>query len=262
MIQCSLALFLVNMCTVLGCFLRFFFLPTEWFNSSSLFSFALHFHRESMESWQMKWDWERRFRVSLCWHTWQRWERGRGAKRFHSPHSSKTLCGIFSWLHHCFRLTIKHLKGSLFAPASFKWSPVSGFLQVLEHFNELVIWLHSSEELICQLFTFFSLTTPKAKKKKKKRWKCELFSQLSLAGRCMLWASQALQDFLFSGCCSHKHSRPPVAVVDIVFAFLFLQQRDNIWGPFLIISPASTLNNWHQEFTRFVPKFKVRTHRG
>lgn len=39
-----------------------------------------------------------------------------------------------------------------------------------------------------------------------------------------------------------------------------LAQRDNIWGPFLIISPASTLNNWHQEFTRFVPKFKVRIH--
>lgn len=91
-----------------------------------------------------------------------------GPKGFYSPHSSKTLCGIFSWLHHCFRLVIKHLKGSLFAPASFKGSPVSGFLQVLEHFNELVIWLHSSEELICQLFTFFSLTTPKAKKKKKK----------------------------------------------------------------------------------------------
>ncbi|RXM96057.1 Vacuolar protein sorting-associated protein 18-like [Acipenser ruthenus] len=36
-----------------------------------------------------------------------------------------------------------------------------------------------------------------------------------------------------------------------------LAERDNIWGPFLIISPASTLNNWHQEFTRFVPKFKV-----
>lgn len=34
-------------------------------------------------------------------------------------------------------------------------------------------------------------------------------------------------------------------------------QRENIWGPFLIISPASTLNNWHQEFARFVPKFKV-----
>lgn len=38
----------------------------------------------------------------------------------------------------------------------------------------------------------------------------------------------------------------------------FLFQRENIWGPFLIISPASTLNNWHQEFTRFVPKFKVK----
>lgn len=37
-------------------------------------------------------------------------------------------------------------------------------------------------------------------------------------------------------------------------------QRDNIWGPFLIISPASTLNNWHQEFSRFVPKFKVSIH--
>uniref|UniRef100_A0A4W6EX31 Chromatin-remodeling ATPase INO80 n=1 Tax=Lates calcarifer TaxID=8187 RepID=A0A4W6EX31_LATCA len=31
---------------------------------------------------------------------------------------------------------------------------------------------------------------------------------------------------------------------------------------FLIISPASTLNNWHQEFTRFVPKFKVLPYWG
>lgn len=30
-----------------------------------------------------------------------------------------------------------------------------------------------------------------------------------------------------------------------------------IWGPFLVISPASTLHNWQQEFARFVPKFKV-----
>ncbi|KAG2457438.1 INO80 ATPase, partial [Polypterus senegalus] len=41
-----------------------------------------------------------------------------------------------------------------------------------------------------------------------------------------------------------------------------LAERDNIWGPFLIISPASTLNNWHQEFTRFVPKFKVLPYWG
>jgi DNA helicase INO80 len=29
------------------------------------------------------------------------------------------------------------------------------------------------------------------------------------------------------------------------------------WGPFLIISPASTLHNWQQEMARFVPDFKV-----
>ncbi|XP_062267133.1 chromatin-remodeling ATPase INO80 isoform X1 [Platichthys flesus] len=41
-----------------------------------------------------------------------------------------------------------------------------------------------------------------------------------------------------------------------------LAEKDNIWGPFLIISPASTLNNWHQEFTRFVPQFKVLPYWG
>ncbi|KAG9480907.1 hypothetical protein GDO78_010270 [Eleutherodactylus coqui] len=40
------------------------------------------------------------------------------------------------------------------------------------------------------------------------------------------------------------------------------EQRENIWGPFLIISPASTLNNWHQEFSRFVPRFKVLPYWG
>lgn len=30
-----------------------------------------------------------------------------------------------------------------------------------------------------------------------------------------------------------------------------------VWGPFLIISPASTLHNWQQELAKFVPNFKV-----
>lgn len=30
-----------------------------------------------------------------------------------------------------------------------------------------------------------------------------------------------------------------------------------VWGPFLIISPSSTLHNWQQEVARFVPDFKV-----
>lgn len=30
-----------------------------------------------------------------------------------------------------------------------------------------------------------------------------------------------------------------------------------VWGPFLIVSPSSTLHNWQQEIARFVPHFKV-----
>lgn len=30
-----------------------------------------------------------------------------------------------------------------------------------------------------------------------------------------------------------------------------------VWGPFLIVSPSSTLHNWQQEIARFVPNFKV-----
>lgn len=30
-----------------------------------------------------------------------------------------------------------------------------------------------------------------------------------------------------------------------------------VWGPFLIVSPSSTLHNWQQEIARFVPSFKV-----
>lgn len=41
-------------------------------------------------------------------------------------------------------------------------------------------------------------------------------------------------------------------------AFLaHLCESQGIWGPFLIIAPASTLHNWTQEFSRFLPKIKV-----
>ncbi|KAK2584287.1 hypothetical protein KPH14_006689 [Odynerus spinipes] len=41
-------------------------------------------------------------------------------------------------------------------------------------------------------------------------------------------------------------------------AFLcHVAERYSVWGPFLIISPASTLHNWQQEMARFVPVFKV-----
>jgi DNA helicase INO80 len=36
----------------------------------------------------------------------------------------------------------------------------------------------------------------------------------------------------------------------------YLAEVHNIWGPFLVIAPASTLHNWQQEITRFVPALK------
>ncbi|XP_060536822.1 chromatin-remodeling ATPase INO80 isoform X2 [Cylas formicarius] len=41
-------------------------------------------------------------------------------------------------------------------------------------------------------------------------------------------------------------------------AFLcHIAEKYSVWGPFLIISPASTLHNWQQEIAKFVPCFKV-----
>ncbi len=40
--------------------------------------------------------------------------------------------------------------------------------------------------------------------------------------------------------------------------FIYVQHQ-NTWGPFLIVSPASTLHNWQQEASRFVPRLKVCT---
>lgn len=41
-------------------------------------------------------------------------------------------------------------------------------------------------------------------------------------------------------------------------AFLcHIAEQYGVWGPFLIISPASTLHNWQQEMQRFVPEFNV-----
>lgn len=36
-----------------------------------------------------------------------------------------------------------------------------------------------------------------------------------------------------------------------------IAENFGVWGPFLVISPASTLHNWQQEMERFVPDFRV-----
>ncbi|KAF9334796.1 putative DNA helicase ino80 [Podila minutissima] len=41
-----------------------------------------------------------------------------------------------------------------------------------------------------------------------------------------------------------------------------LAETHNIWGPFLVIAPASTLHNWQQEFTKFTPGLKALPYWG
>lgn len=42
----------------------------------------------------------------------------------------------------------------------------------------------------------------------------------------------------------------------------YLAEHHNLWGPFLVISPSSTLHNWQQELARFVPKLKALPYWG
>ncbi|NJR31500.1 DEAD/DEAH box helicase family protein [bacterium] len=42
----------------------------------------------------------------------------------------------------------------------------------------------------------------------------------------------------------------------------YLAEHHNIWGPFLVIAPSSTLHNWQQEIARFVPAIKVLPYWG
>ncbi|KAG4302699.1 hypothetical protein PCK1_001054 [Pneumocystis canis] len=50
--------------------------------------------------------------------------------------------------------------------------------------------------------------------------------------------------------------------VQSIAVMAYLAENHNIWGPFFVIAPASTLHNWQQEITRFVPKFKVLPYWG
>lgn len=42
----------------------------------------------------------------------------------------------------------------------------------------------------------------------------------------------------------------------------YLAESHNLWGPFLVIAPASTLHNWQQELARFVPRLKALPYWG
>lgn len=50
--------------------------------------------------------------------------------------------------------------------------------------------------------------------------------------------------------------------VQSISVMAYLAEQHNIWGPFLVIAPASTLHNWQQEIVKFAPKIKVLPYWG
>ncbi|KAH6850456.1 INO80-like protein [Chaetomium sp. MPI-CAGE-AT-0009] len=50
--------------------------------------------------------------------------------------------------------------------------------------------------------------------------------------------------------------------VQSISVMAYLAEKYDIWGPFLVVAPASTLHNWQQEITKFVPEFKVLPYWG
>lgn len=50
--------------------------------------------------------------------------------------------------------------------------------------------------------------------------------------------------------------------VQSISVMAYLAEVHNIWGPFLVVAPASTLHNWQQEVSKFVPEFKVLPYWG
>ncbi|KAF8622243.1 hypothetical protein AX15_007182 [Amanita polypyramis BW_CC] len=50
--------------------------------------------------------------------------------------------------------------------------------------------------------------------------------------------------------------------VQSISLLAYLAETHDIWGPFLVVAPASTLHNWQQEITRFVPRLKALPYWG
>ena len=48
-----------------------------------------------------------------------------------------------------------------------------------------------------------------------------------------------------------------IKTVQSISLLAYLAETHDIWGPFLVVAPASTLHNWQQELTRFVPRLKA-----
>jgi DNA helicase INO80 len=47
------------------------------------------------------------------------------------------------------------------------------------------------------------------------------------------------------------------AAVQALAFLAHLAEARGVWGPFLVVAPASTLHNWDKELSSFTPGFKV-----
>ncbi|KAJ8127165.1 hypothetical protein O1611_g6472 [Lasiodiplodia mahajangana] len=50
--------------------------------------------------------------------------------------------------------------------------------------------------------------------------------------------------------------------VQSISVMAYLAEVHDIWGPYLVVAPASTLHNWQQEIAKFVPEFTVLPYWG
>lgn len=50
--------------------------------------------------------------------------------------------------------------------------------------------------------------------------------------------------------------------VQSISVMAYLAEHHDIWGPFLVVAPASTLHNWQQELAKFIPEFKCLPYWG
>lgn len=50
--------------------------------------------------------------------------------------------------------------------------------------------------------------------------------------------------------------------VQMISLLGYLAETEGVWGPFLIVTPASTLHNWENELARFIPDFSVVVYYG
>lgn len=50
--------------------------------------------------------------------------------------------------------------------------------------------------------------------------------------------------------------------VQSISVMAYLAEKHDVWGPFLVVAPASTLHNWQQEIAKFVPEFKILPYWG